>query len=77
MRILGVFLAVLAIVGAFFFVPTGHPATYGRVTSPSWELIFGMSGNGRVIDSSRLWIQTIILGVGAFLCFRGEKTKSP
>jgi hypothetical protein len=68
MRVLGVMLLILALIGALLFVPTGYPATYGRVSSPSWELVFSMNGNSRVIDTTRLWIQTLFLTSSGIYC---------
>lgn len=54
----------LAFVLGTVFVPVGYPETYGRNSSPTYQLI---NTDGRlVIDTPRLVIQTLIL-----LCFAG------
>jgi hypothetical protein len=74
-RIFGFLLLILAAVGAVIFVPIGKPQTYGRQSSPSFELIW-MIQPGRVIDMGRVWTQTFILVAAAAACFYfSEKDK--
>ena len=73
MKALEVVLSILAIVGATIIVPTCRL----RITiwhsfvadQPNWNFILAMP-DGRNIDYTRMAIQTVILGGGAFLCFK-------
>ncbi len=74
MRIIGGLLVALMLIGLFIVIPS-HEFDEGLSFSPSWDLITSFP-TGRSIDYKRQAIQTIILGIGAFLCLRQtNKTK--
>ena len=63
----GIFCVILAVVGALIVIPSGLPESYGKVSFPGYDII-GNFKNGRVIDSTRLLLQTcMLLGIG-FTC---------
>ncbi len=74
MKLLGIVLIILAIFGAFIFVPTGSPESYGRVSHPTWEIIF-FTESDNVIDLPRWMLQTLILGGTGLYCLRLAKVK--
>jgi hypothetical protein len=75
-RAFGFLFLILAAVGAVVFVPSGNPTTYGRQSSPSFELIW-LIQSGRVIDMGRVWTQTFILVAAAVACFYFSERDKP
>lgn len=53
--------AALALVVSLVIVPAGRPYTYGRVLGSHYAAYWTLDG-GDVIDSTRIWMQFLVIG---------------